>query len=411
MGKRHTVHLADGVAGVQRVIAMISSRPRKAANNDGSFDSPTVAASPGTGSTGVAGSGLATLQPPDDVSIGLTLAARGHAIDLAYHGKGGMRCHIGTDGSSTSQRAQRFGACVSRGSFAEIIFGVVRPTSLRLSPVDIAAYALLGDGDPYKEALGVLFAPQGFDTIGVGHATAQAGPNYVVEVFVVLTSAPYVDKPVAWMSAAQHTALSVVAPPYLDNRRDIHASLMAVPAGATGTQYLSSSAANMEPRPALPVLSSENFVIGARTPGFVQPPEERLYPQKKLPSDKSLPTTNAAVTLKKTPKQQAADAPEPQQPQTNDGVAAGPTSPQDPRPTEVPADTTSEHRARLERFYTHYAPHKLPIVDSALNLFEGREEELFFTLVQKYGPEPPTTSTSTGAAAAEVASPPAATSS
>jgi hypothetical protein len=47
------------------------------------------------------------------------------------------------------------------------------------------------------------------------------------------------------------------------------------------------------------------------------------------------------------------------------------------------------YRERLERFYRHYAPEKLSVVDDALLAFEGHEEDLFFTITEKYGPEPP----------------------
>eukprot|EP01062_Namystynia_karyoxenos_P043842 TRINITY_DN32106_c0_g1_i1.p2 TRINITY_DN32106_c0_g1~~TRINITY_DN32106_c0_g1_i1.p2 ORF type:complete len:350 (+),score=110.71 TRINITY_DN32106_c0_g1_i1:56-1105(+) len=46
------------------------------------------------------------------------------------------------------------------------------------------------------------------------------------------------------------------------------------------------------------------------------------------------------------------------------------------------------HRARLLRFYAHYAPHKVRDADAILVEWEGAEEELFSALVGKYGPEP-----------------------
>ncbi len=46
------------------------------------------------------------------------------------------------------------------------------------------------------------------------------------------------------------------------------------------------------------------------------------------------------------------------------------------------------HRARLEAFYSKYAPEKLDIVDLALTTYQGKEAELFAGLIQHYGPEP-----------------------
>ncbi len=48
------------------------------------------------------------------------------------------------------------------------------------------------------------------------------------------------------------------------------------------------------------------------------------------------------------------------------------------------------YRNRLIAFYTYYRQiDKLPDVDNILNAFAGKEEEMFRSLVQKYGPEPP----------------------
>ena len=59
-----------------------------------------------------------------------------------------------------------------------------------------------------------------------------------------------------------------------------------------------------------------------------------------------------------------------------------------------------DHRARLVRYYTKWAPEKLNKVDAALKAYAGDEETLFQDLVAKYGPEPPAPpvgSSSTGA--------------
>jgi hypothetical protein len=59
-----------------------------------------------------------------------------------------------------------------------------------------------------------------------------------------------------------------------------------------------------------------------------------------------------------------------------------------------PADEAEEeervdmsYRARLVRFYEHYAPEKLSNVDVALRAYKGREETMFAALAVKYGPE------------------------
>eukprot|EP01059_Diplonema_ambulator_P006232 TRINITY_DN15988_c0_g1_i1.p1 TRINITY_DN15988_c0_g1~~TRINITY_DN15988_c0_g1_i1.p1 ORF type:complete len:737 (+),score=76.76 TRINITY_DN15988_c0_g1_i1:128-2338(+) len=49
------------------------------------------------------------------------------------------------------------------------------------------------------------------------------------------------------------------------------------------------------------------------------------------------------------------------------------------------------YRQRLVNFYNHYNPSKLPSVVPTLLEYRGHEDELFRTLAQKYGPEPPDT--------------------
>jgi hypothetical protein len=53
------------------------------------------------------------------------------------------------------------------------------------------------------------------------------------------------------------------------------------------------------------------------------------------------------------------------------------------------ASPVNPYEHRLIRFYTKYQPDKLNNVQKALETFKGREEAMFETLVQKYGPEPP----------------------
>ena len=50
--------------------------------------------------------------------------------------------------------------------------------------------------------------------------------------------------------------------------------------------------------------------------------------------------------------------------------------------------STLSSKTRLIRFYERYSPDKLDNVDRALEKYKGREEEMFQTLVEKYGPEP-----------------------
>ena len=65
-------------------------------------------------------------------------------------------------------------------------------------------------------------------------------------------------------------------------------------------------------------------------------------------------------------------------------------------------------RARLERFYAHYAPEKLSNVDSALERYKGKEDTMFATLTKMYGPEPSLPEPATAAAAASATPRPAA---
>eukprot|EP00756_Hemistasia_phaeocysticola_P055696 Hpha_TRINITY_DN31663_c0_g1::TRINITY_DN31663_c0_g1_i1::g.29137::m.29137 len=51
--------------------------------------------------------------------------------------------------------------------------------------------------------------------------------------------------------------------------------------------------------------------------------------------------------------------------------------------------TWHAQRARLVRFYSHYNPAKLVMVDDMLRDARGREDDLFEALVRMYGPEPP----------------------
>jgi hypothetical protein len=54
-------------------------------------------------------------------------------------------------------------------------------------------------------------------------------------------------------------------------------------------------------------------------------------------------------------------------------------------PAPAPAPSTEE---RLRRYYAKHNPEKLRLVPTVLRQFDGREEELFAMLGEKYGPEP-----------------------
>ena len=66
-----------------------------------------------------------------------------------------------------------------------------------------------------------------------------------------------------------------------------------------------------------------------------------------------------------------------------------------PEPTHEEPKTTNEavanalFRQRLVRFCNKYAPERVHSVDSLLDVYRGREEEMFAKLSAKYGPEPP----------------------
>lgn len=70
-------------------------------------------------------------------------------------------------------------------------------------------------------------------------------------------------------------------------------------------------------------------------------------------------------------------------PHRNRGVLSGDSIPQ-----QYAGRSDINYRARLQRFYAKYAPHRLPTVDKALEIFRGKEESLFESLRRKFGPEP-----------------------
>jgi hypothetical protein len=62
------------------------------------------------------------------------------------------------------------------------------------------------------------------------------------------------------------------------------------------------------------------------------------------------------------------------------------------------AAANAETKARLIRFYENYDPSKVSNVDSALEKFKGRENDMWIMLVNKYGPEPGQTKATASAA-------------
>jgi hypothetical protein len=52
------------------------------------------------------------------------------------------------------------------------------------------------------------------------------------------------------------------------------------------------------------------------------------------------------------------------------------------------ASRLAAFRGRVTRFYQHYAPDKISVIDKAVTAYAGREEELMLALTEKYGPEP-----------------------
>ena len=84
----------------------------------------------------------------------------------------------------------------------------------------------------------------------------------------------------------------------------------------------------------------------------------------------------------------------------NQLVAKFGPEPSDGQPTQQQGGQSSlSHRERLIRFYSKYAPDKLSAVDAALERYRGKEVEMFAALELKYGPEPPLDSPSPSGAA------------
>ncbi|CUG91367.1 Hypothetical protein, putative [Bodo saltans] len=306
-----------------------------------------------------------------NMSIALTLAARCHAADLAYHGIADAAVwHIGTDGASATQRVGKFGTGLGGpGTTQEIVVAVVRPEDVKLSATDIIGFALVDDGCPTRENREALLksvaasSGAGTECCGVGHAIAACGDDTVVEVFVILfTAGTYTDKPVAHMAAAQFNLLSACAAPFLENDRSVSKSI----------------------RSKKDLYKLNNVTIGRRTEGLKQGRLLRLAEGRKVPPKPTNEEDAPPPQLKKK-----ASSRRRSQSSASEYEAApseGPHQNGQVDDDDVPKE--SLHRRRLSSFFQRYAPDKVAVVDTALALNEGREDEMFQKLADKYGPEP-----------------------
>jgi hypothetical protein len=298
-------------------------------------------------------------KPIDDISIGLTLAARQHAIDLAYHGKA-MVEHTGTDGSTLTQRVLRYGAPAMRHGSVELVSCVVRPSTLRLGPVEMVTRFIVDEGDPSRRMRDALFNLDMHESAGVGHALAEF-EGLVVEAYVVILSFGFLDKPVAQMAAAHYTGVRAVAAPFLDGLRRVHHSM------AERRKLLSA------------VNTSIGKIVDAK-PNVDYLSNERLLRSKKA--------QGVSRGRQHSPSSESAHS----YSHGHDSVEEPPPAPAPKRePTAAEQLQYQANHKRVARFYRKYAPAKLNIIDDALQLFEGRFQELVDLLVNKYGPEPPPT--------------------
>jgi hypothetical protein len=160
-------------------------------------------------------------------TIGLTLAARQHATDLAYHGIANTVTHVGTDKSSLAQRIAKYGSAAGLGGTGatELVAGVVRHGAHSLAPNDFILFWLLGDGDEARTARDVLFgAGQKYTSCGIGHAVATC-EDRVIEVYCLIFANEFADKSVSHMSIAHTAAISGTAAPFLQGDREVHSSV------------------------------------------------------------------------------------------------------------------------------------------------------------------------------------------
>jgi hypothetical protein len=308
-----------------------------------------------------------------NMSIALTLAARCHAADLAYHGITDPGVwHIGTDGASATQRVGKFGTGLGGpGTTQEIVVAVVRPEDVRLSATDIIGFALVDDGCPSRENREALLksvaasSGAGTECCGVGHAVAACGDDTVVEVFVILfTAGTYTDKSVAHMAASQFHLLGACAPPFLEGDRCVSKAI----------------------RNKKDLYKLNNVSIGRRTEGLKQGRLLRLAEGRKAPA-KQEEEDRPPLLKKKSSRRRSQSSASDHEPSAADEEASGRGGDQeDVDDAGVPRQ--SLHRRRLSSFFQRYAPDKVAVVDTALALNEGHEDEMFQKLADKYGPEP-----------------------
>jgi hypothetical protein len=310
-----------------------------------------------------------------NMSIALTLAARCHAADLAFHGIADPSVwHIGTDGASATQRVGKFGTGLGGpGTTQEVVVSVVRPTNLRLSAADILGFTLVDDGCPTRENREALLksvaasSGAGTECCGVGHALATCGEDTTVEVFVVLfTAGTYTDKPVAQMAASQFNLLSSCAAPFLEGQRHVSKGVA---------------------RTKKDLYKVVNITIGRKTEGLRQGRLEalagkRAVPQKRFDEDEA----EVPLLRKKSSRRRSTTSMEEADGQSelqrNDDVDA------DDSAVAEESQKQSQSRRRLSSFFQRYAPEKMAVIDTALTLNEGREDQMFQKLAQAYGPEP-----------------------
>jgi hypothetical protein len=322
-----------------------------------------------------------TKRPPVEFearpSIALTLAARAHAVDLAYHGIADpTKVHIGSDGSSASQRVMRFGTGLGGpGTTQEIVVSVVRPIDVELTAHDVLCFALVDDGCPGREnrdaVMRSVAASSGspFENVGVGRAVATFLPDTAVEVYVVLFAAStFTDKTVPQMAAAQHQVVQSLAEPFLGDVRLVSKAIQAkldlykltnVAIGSGSAAADTKALVNRLSRKPKRMEEYERRAAEiAKEEEEAEEAERRRGKKKRRHSKNS--ANGSAVFLDNDADRDAAEG-------------DGPHSPL---------------KRRLSSFFQKYAPEKLDVVDTALALNRGREEEMFAKLEAKYGPEP-----------------------
>ena len=155
------------------------------------------------------------------LSIGLTLAARQHALDMAYHGIAHNAAHTGSDGSALASRVARYGTFAREAGSNELMFGVVRPHYVPISPIDIVLSWAIDDGESSREARRILFiSGVSASSCGIGHAEALLDDR-VVDVVCVIFSCDFNDRSISQMSAAHTNAIKALAPRFAEGLREV----------------------------------------------------------------------------------------------------------------------------------------------------------------------------------------------